>query len=465
MDESMLLEFSENGSSTVKNCTVSLTEQDAITIVSLLVPSNNSYWAERTERWYAFFYLLIVIYSVLFLGFAITCLLLLCKRHLAQRFRVRTFIAIDLALAVLGISRFLFLMIDPWGQSGFCKHYACIVFSRLLGALGFPSLTASYTLVFLTLWISAHIQLGRSWVQKLKILIPLCCTHYVVALIIEVILLSPIPASEVIVSLVVACEAFFSLWGFMVCFMFFVAGFRLLNTLKKTDRKSSVICRDSPNMTRADLIERSKFNQKNEANLRKRSLTTMKLKEKVISHQKRALRKVTLITYITVVLGMLYSTLSIANLFLVILGLFDGCPGEIKGGVMRPEVWLFIRYIFFTIEFSMGVLLTYSINDLAPVIDALREAIIKCCESILLKFSPDVEDSPMRATVESGVTTDTETAFAATNDALPSVSSMSGYPSLSSSPEEENDSAASAVKTSPLVVSFSMKNEIFTTLQ
>lgn len=449
-----------------RNCSVLLSEKNAISIFSVLLPSNNSFWAERTEGWYVFFYLLIIIFSVFFLGFAITCLLLLCKRHLAQRFKVRTFIAIDVALAVLGFSRFLFLMLDPWGQLGFCTHYTCVVVSRLLGALGFPSLTASYTLVFITLWISAHIQLGRSWVQKLKILIPLCCVHYVVAVIFEIVLLTPIENSVAVVFVVIGCEAVFSLWGFLVCFMFFVAGFRLLKTLKMQERKSSMICRDSPHMTRADLIEKSKFHKSNEPSLRKRSLTTMKLKEQVLSKQKRALRKVTLITYVTVVLGMLYSILSIVNLILVLLGLFDGCPGEIRMEKMLPEVWLLIRYLFFVLELGLAILLTYAINDLEPVIDALKKAIIKCCESPLLKFSSSaVEDSPMRTTTDivAPVIKEDKAFSAAGNlELTPTVSSVSDFPSMATLPEEADPPLTPSVtKTSPLVVSFSMKDEVF----
>ena len=116
-----------------------------------------------------------------------------------QRFRVRTFITIDLALITLGISRTLFLILDPWGQSGFCKHYACIVVSRLLGSLAFPGLTASYTLVFITLWISARIRLrGKSWIQKLKVLVPLCFIHFGVAILFEIIVALPFLPPKVV---------------------------------------------------------------------------------------------------------------------------------------------------------------------------------------------------------------------------------------------------------------------------
>lgn len=377
------------------NCNISLSNKTAIDVLKVLLPHDSKYWGERTETWYAFFYLLIIIYSVLFLSFAITCIVLLSRRHLAQRFKVRTFIAIDVALIVLGLSRFFFLVLDPWGQLGFCTHYACTVVSRLLGSLAFPSLTASYTLVFITLWISARIHMGRSWVQKLKILIPLCCVHYVVALVVEVILLTPLSESLGVLIILVSCEAIFTIWGFIVCLMFLVAGTRLLKTLQKTAQKSSVICRDSPNVNRHDLIDKSKFNTKNSENLRTFSLSTMKLKS-----QKRALRKVTLITYVTMVLGIVYSVLGLANLFLVMFGLFDGCPGEIRGGKMLPGIWLLLRYIFFSIEICMAVLLTYAINDYAPLITVFRGVILKCCADGKL-ISPTVEDVPSRGTLSS----------------------------------------------------------------
>ena len=381
------------------NCTVILSNKTAIAVLAVFVPSDSKYWEERTDSWYAFFYLLIIIYSVLFLAFAITCIVLLSRRHLAQRFKVRTFIAIDIALIVLGCSRFLFLVLDPWRQLGFCTHYACTVISRLLGALGFPSLTASYTLVFITLWLSARIHLGRSCVQKLKILIPLCCIHYVVALAVEIVLLTPFSESVGVLILLVSCEAVFSIWGFTVCLLFLVAGFRLLKTLQKTAKKSSVICRDSPNVNRHDLIDKSRFTSKNFENLRTFSLSTMKLKAAAISHQNRALRKVTLITYITMALGITYSVLGLANLFFVIFSLFDGCPGEIQGGKMLPELWLLLQYIFFSIEICMAVLLTYAINDYAPLIAAFKGMILKCCADgklTVFQFSPTVEDIPSR---------------------------------------------------------------------
>lgn len=348
----------------------------------LLVPPSigavSDYWFDKTPAWKAFFYIMLVVFLILFLALAIFCLLMLAKRHLAQRFKVRTFIAIDVALMILGFSRAFFILLDPWGQSGFCIHKACVVFSRLSGALAFPSLTASYTLVFLTLWMSARIQVGRSSYQKFKILAPLCFVHYCVAILFEIVGLIPWPSNtEVVMYLLIACEALFSVWGFIVCFAYLFAGNRLLHSIEKSARNSSRICHDSPNLTRQQLIEKSKFqNQKVKA----RTSSNLKLKDMVREHHRRAIRKVSIIMYLTVILGMLYSVLSLANLVVVILTIFDGCPGFIAGLQKQdPGVWLLIRYIFFILEFLLAVLLTYSITDYRPVLIALKGTLSKCC--------------------------------------------------------------------------------------
>ncbi len=338
-------------------------------VLSVLVPSTSPVWHPRSDGWFVVFYVVLVIFGVLFLGFALACMFLLIKRHLVQRFKVRTFIAIDLALMTLGISRSLFILLDPWGQSGFCTHQACVIISRLLGSLGFPSLTASYTLVFITLWISARIRLGTSWIQKLKILIPLCFLHYGVAILFEIVAALPFRTPLVVVSFLVACEAIFSLWGFLVCLLFGIAGFRLLRTVKKSAKSSSIICKDSPNVNRHDLIDKAKFQNSGK---HARSATNRRLRKIVRGQQKKSIRKVTLITYITVVLGMLYSVLSIVNLVLMVLTIFEGCVGTISGRKQHPALWMTLKCLAFILELSMGVLLTYAISDYTPLVKFLK---------------------------------------------------------------------------------------------
>ncbi len=359
---------------------------------------NDDYWSDKTPLWKAFFYIMLILFVILFFALAIFCLLMLAKRHLVQRFnKVRTFIAIDVALTILGFSRVFFLILDPWGQSGFCTHKVCVVLSRLSGALAFPSITASYTLVFITLWMSARIQLGRSSYQAFKILVPLCFVHYCVAILFEIVGFIPWPSSgpDVVMYLLISCEALFSVWGFLLCFGYLFAGHRLLHSIEKSARNSSRICKDSPHLTRQQLVEKSKFqNQK----YRGRTASNLKLKGMVMDHHKRAIRKVSIIMYLTVILGMLYSILSLGNLVKVILIVFDGCPGFIVNlQKQNPAVWLVVHYLFFTLEFLLAVLLTYSITDYRPLLIALRGALTKCCRmgssTASRKQSPDIASS------------------------------------------------------------------------
>ena len=345
----------------------------------LVTPMDDPNWEERDIVYWVFFYLMVVIFVMLFFMLGVGSIVLIMKRHLAVRFKLRTFIAIDLALCTLGFSRVIFLIFNPWNQYGFCTHHACTAISRLLNALAFPSITASYTLVFITLWMSARIQLGPSNVQKVKILIPLCLIHYVVAIAFEIIGSLPLSTALPILILLMLCETVFSLWGFLVCFSFLFAGFRLLKTVEKSARQSSMICRDSPSMTREQLVEKSKFSNRKSKEIRQRSRSTMKLKHMLRERHQRAIRKITLLTYITVILGILYSAVSVANLIQVAISIFHGCPGYIRGMKQLPSVWLTFRYIFFTLEILLAVLLTYAINDSKPVVEFVKKRVTSVC--------------------------------------------------------------------------------------
>ena len=438
--------MSQNASEPSTNATMceSLKDQQVHQIFGLAVP-NEEHWQERTSVWYVFFYLMLIIYGLLFICLGVACIILLWKRHLAQRFKIKTFIAIDLALMTLGFSRALFFVLDPWGQSGYFTCQGCIIASRLIAALAFPSLTASYTLVFITLWLSARLQLGGSCVQNLKVLIPLCFGHYVVAILFEIV--GSLPVSKYpVVFLLISCEAVFSTWGFFVCFGFLFAGVRLLRSVKKSARSSSIVCRDSPSMTRHELINKSRFQNRAKERTRGRTQSNMKLKALLRDHHRRAIRKVTIITYITATLGMLYSVVSFINLVLLSLNLFHKCPGYIDDKKLHPGVWLALRYVVLTLELFMGTLLTYSISDYKPVVGLLRTLCGLRRERTVVVVpdgtSTDFKNSPVFSP-----------RFTATKENFFEESSCSVVEPLPESPPRDNKEKK---LTSPLTVSFNV---------
>ena len=366
-----------------EDCNLQIPNASAFQILSVLAPrSNSSLWYERTDTWFVFFYLMISSFVLVFSGLAFVCVLLLIKRHLVQRFRVRTFIAIDLALIILGVSRVIFILLDPWGQQGFCNHLVCVIISRLLGALAFPSLTASYTLVFITLWTSARMHFGRSWIQKLKILVPFSFLHYGVAIVFEIIALLPLYQPMIVIQMLIVCEIIYSSWGFLVCLIFMIAGLRLLKTVKRTVKKSSIICKDTPNINRMDLIDKYNLKEKDstDKNLstKKRIQSRQSTRRLARGQQRKTIRKVTLITYVTVFLGMIYSILILVRLVIIVMVIFDdSCLGLIRGRKQYPEVWLTLHCVFFTIEICMAALLTYAISDSTPLINLMKRC-YKC---------------------------------------------------------------------------------------
>lgn len=334
--------------------------------LALILPNDDN-WEERTATWYILFDFMVALYGLLFATLASAALIVLCKRHMTARFKVHTFVAIDISLLTLGVSRVLFLSLDPWGQNDYFTCRGCIIVSRLISALAFPSLTSSYTLVFITLWFSARIQLGPLWIQKLKVLVPLCFVHYVIAVVLEVIGSFTLPSYPVVIILI-SCEAIFAVWGILVCISFMIAGVHLLDTIKRSARTSSVVCRDSPHLTRHDLVIK-----KESPALRYRSRTYSKSKAQ--EKHRRAVRKIARITYMTASLAMLYSVLIITNLILICLNLFDECTGYIGDKKPHPEVWLVLQFLVLTVELLLGALLTYSIADYRPVIVFLRRVL------------------------------------------------------------------------------------------
>ena len=325
-------------------------------IFGRLIPScsNESSWAPVNTAWVAFFYIHVIVFAGLFLLIGIVCTLFLYKHRLTARFaKAQTFIAIDASLMVLGFSRTLFFIFDPYGLSEFCNHFACVVISRLLAALTFPSLTASYTLVFLTLWQSATVRLGRTCVQDLRIVIPFTLIHYVVAVVVEVIaFVSTYPA----VFLVIVCELVFGLWGMIVCATFLVAGIRLLKSVHSTARESSMYCKGSMDSPAGTI----------------RSSASLKRQPPMQQYHKQAVRKVSFITYSAAVLGVLYSLLGFARVGLVIQDLFGACPDNPELSRSNPAVWLAMNYIGGILELGLAIVMIYSVNDIRPLVKAVR---------------------------------------------------------------------------------------------
>ena len=113
-------------------------------------PVDTPIWEPRDKIWDRVFLSYSVVFATLNFLLGLLAVFLIIKRK-CIRLKTKTFFAVYTCLAILGFSRALYLAIDPYGVIGWMIDYfpQWTIISRFLSILGFPSLTASYSLVFI----------------------------------------------------------------------------------------------------------------------------------------------------------------------------------------------------------------------------------------------------------------------------------------------------------------------------
>ena len=175
-------------------------------------------WTQRTEAWNALYLTNVLVCSLCYLLIGVLAAFFFLKK--GTRIKTKTFYVIYTCIALLGFSRVLFLTLDPYGIFGWITKLwlPWIIISRLLSAAGFPCLTASYTLIFLTL-LKANEMSENRWHKSWAVILAIVLPHFVIAVLAETIAnTSPYPA---LASLII-CDAIFIVWGLIVSIIFLV---------------------------------------------------------------------------------------------------------------------------------------------------------------------------------------------------------------------------------------------------
>ena len=326
--------------------------------------TNEEVWGEQTTVWLAFFYLYVAVFIILFCLLTALTLYVMTNRQRSERKKVKkvnTFYAINSLIIALGVLRVLHLILDPhnvegWIEEPVPRHILSIIFS-----MGFPSITASYLLVFITLWMSRKIKGGFKCIQKLTVLVPLCAFQYVVTFIVEMVTI--INQYEVIY-VIIACDLFFSIWGIVICVCFLMAGYLLIKTIGVGNRDSTSGLENL--QTKKENGESSRYTHKSRLGSRRftftrRQSSSLSYKRKGVEHRQRAMMKVTIVTCVTALLAILYSFLYTTNVALALSMLFQNeCVNEARG---NRAVWLFLQYVGRVLELLLCVLLLYAVAD------------------------------------------------------------------------------------------------------
>lgn len=354
-----------------------LTEELALRdLLKNLSINNEEIWGEETTVWLVFFYLYVVIFGILFCLLIALTLYIMTQRKRSERGRVKkvnTFYAINTLIIILAVLRVLHLVFDPYNVEGWIVgpvygHILSVIFS-----MGFPSLTASYLLVFITLWMSRKIKGGFRCTQKLTVLIPLCAFQFVVTFIVE---MTTVSNQYEIIYVIIGCDLFFSIWGIVICVSFLVAGYLLIKSIGAGNRDSTAGLENlqtnqanSPRYTHASRIGSRRFT------FTKRQNSTLTYKRRGVEHRQRAMMKVTIVTCVAAILGILYSFLATANVGMMMSLLFQKeCVNEARG---NRAVWLLLRYLERSMELLLCLLLIYSVANTTKMMKYLFKKLKK----------------------------------------------------------------------------------------
>lgn len=362
-------------SSKMDEC-LELTEELTLGDLMMNISINNEeIWGEETTIWLVFFYLYVVIFSILFCLLTALTLYVMLQRKRSERKRVKkvnTFYAINSLIIALGVLRALHLILDPYNVEGWINEPAARQVLSMIFSMGFPSLTASYLLVFITLWMSRKIKGGFKCIQKLTILIPLCAFQYVVTFIVEMITI--INQYEV-VYLIIACDLFFSVWGIVICICFLLAGYLLIKSIGVGNRESTANV-EAFQTSKENSLQGRRGSRLRRFTFTRRQSSTLSYKRKGVEHRQRAMMKVTIVTCVTALLAILYSLLSTANVALAMhILLQNRCVNEARG---NRAVWLFLQYVARFLELLLCFLLLYAVADTTK----LMKYLFKKCKKL-----------------------------------------------------------------------------------
>lgn len=328
-------------------------------LLFLISPVDSTVWAPRTQEWLNTFIGFTAIFSLIFFFIGLMSVMLIIKRDCA-RLKSKTFLAIYICLAVLGFTHTIHLSLDPNGILGWIvsDFPEWVIISRFLQVSGFPSITATYTLVFITLYKSVEIGSSRLWHQDWRVVTILVMSHYLVAYAAEII---ANVGGYFALAAIIICEFGLAVWGIVTCLIYFYTGRRLLRKLKNQCQmsvrmSSSVSARDQCR-TRKPRLQGAQSVLSDEHYSRQYNK---------ISH---TLRKVTIITYFTSVLTILYATVSLVSLIFNSRFIFYDCIG--LNGVGDPIVWLVLRTMNKSIEIPLAMTMLYSVTDFQSVLNMM----------------------------------------------------------------------------------------------
>lgn len=144
------------------------------------------------------------------------------RRTLSLAGRV-LFNSVNSLLILLGVTRALYLFIDPY-ESGENLYKCPVWLVRPLFGLAFPCLTSSFSLLHIAFVEAVKLQLGPKKLQNVRFVSSVIVLHFVIVIVSDTTVAIHANRTE----LLIVCQSFFILWGIWNSAAFLYSGSRII---------------------------------------------------------------------------------------------------------------------------------------------------------------------------------------------------------------------------------------------
>jgi len=260
-------------------------------------------------------------FGVLFGILAVRSFIALAQVRTRQGFsRKPLYIATNALLLMLGTTRALLMFLDPY-SSGDNGVKLPNWFARLLYGITFPCLTSSFCLIHLAFCEVAKVQIGPKKIHSVRFVISVIITHFAL----EITAAVAIAVRPHLAPLMIVCQSFFILWGFLLSAGFIYSGLKVIHRARRAQRQIGTI--------------------------ELRDAATAKANG---ARRKERTSKVAKVTFVTSILGFVSCALQIYSMFGV-YGLYSRAVNP------SPWPWWVFQTCFRLVEFCMACTIAFSV--------------------------------------------------------------------------------------------------------
>lgn len=289
-------------------------------------------WEPALQTWQWAWGLHWIGFGALFTVLTVYCLITLILFCGTKTKRGHLAVTITSILFILGITRALFLFINPY-ESEQCKLLSScpVMLSRILFGIALPCMTASFSLVHLTFLQVMKLKLYPRILQNTKFLSCIITVHFSLAIFADVIL--SLYADMITVTIV--CQAFFVIFSLFLSCSFIYSGTKIVSYVSR-------------NHTQVSRLGTRNYNEQRKANESKER------KSRGPRRYRPNITKLVKITYITVFLGFASCALQLYSIF--------GIHKMFKINEMsypKPWPWLIFQSLYRAVEFAAACTLAY----------------------------------------------------------------------------------------------------------